>query len=310
VPGPRRVLHLVTNPQINTLADFQELAQWISELDAQIAVFVLPDAALADAAAGVPDLPTLTVSPGPLRCFRPRRGPVFQGQHVAKSVEYRALEAVGIPVPRWQRLLPGKQPELGAFGDYVVTKPDFGARGAEVRIERRAAVSWTPPRTLLAEQFGGPFNPRLAQEFVYTGQWPQSYRVATLFGHALWAMHIQASEARMPLTDRTAFHGQSIVSSGQGCRFRLADDPAVLALAERAHAAFPRVPVLGADILRDAGSGELFVIELNSLGYSWHFTSESGLKFQREFALDLSSQLDGRRKAARVLAQVCSEHAR
>jgi glutathione synthase/RimK-type ligase-like ATP-grasp enzyme len=207
-------------------------------------------------------------------------------------------------------VLPGKRAELDEFGDYVVTKPDFGARGADVRIERRAVVTWTAPRTVLAEQFGGPFNPRLAQELVYTGPWPQSYRVATLFGHALWAIHIQASQARAPLPDRTAFHGQSVVSSGHGCRIGLAHDQAVVALAERAHTAFSHVPVLGVDILRDADTGELFVIELNSLGYSWHFTSESGLKFQRDFAFDLSSQFDGRRKAARVLAQICSEHAR
>jgi hypothetical protein len=310
VSAPSRVLVLVTSPIANSLADFEELAQWIAELDAELAVYVLTDTTGADLTANVPDLPTLTVSPGPLRSLRPRRGAVFQGQHVAKSAEYRALAAVGVPVPRWTRLLPGQPPKLEAFGDYVVTKPDFGARGAEVRIERRADVCWTPPRTQLAEDFGGPFNPRLAQEFVYTGPWPRSYRVATLFGSVLWAMRIETSHERQPLASRADFHGQSVVSSGHGCSFALTDDAAVLALGERAHAAFPRVPVLGADILRDADTGELFVVELNSLGYSWHFSSTSGVKFQAEFAFDLNAQFDGRRKAARILARVCAEHAR
>ena len=309
MPSPRRALNLVSNPAANSLADFQELADWIAALDGDIAVHVLLDEREADRGAGVPDVPTITVSPGPLRRFRPRRGPMFQGQHLTKSAEYRALEALGVPVPRWAHLLPGQPPELSQFGAYVVTKPDYGARGAEIRIERRADARWTPPRTQLVQNFGGPFNPRLAQEFVYTGRWPCSYRVATLFGHALWALRIEADHARQPLLGRTDFHGQSVVSSGRGCSFELAHDSDVIALAERAHAAFPVIPVLGVDVLRDAELGALFVVELNSLGYSWHFSSPSGLKLQAEFDLDLSAQFDGRRKAARILAQVCAAHA-
>ena len=99
--GARRVLLLVSNPGVNSQADFEQLAEWIAALEPELAVFVVNDARAADLAAKVPDLPTLTVSPGPLRSLRPRRGTVLQGQHVAKSVEYRALAAIGVPVPRW-----------------------------------------------------------------------------------------------------------------------------------------------------------------------------------------------------------------
>jgi len=305
----RRVLLLVTNPSANSQADFDELAEWSSEIDPELSVYVVPDARAADLAVNAPDLPTLTVSFGPLKNLRPRRGTVCQGQHVAKSVEYRALSAIGVPVPRWTRLLPGETPALEQFGPYVVTKPEFGARGAEVRIERRAHARWKPPRTQLAEAFGGPFNPRLAQQFVYTGPWPHSYRVTTLFGQVLWSTRVEASHARQPLRERWDFHGQSIVSSGYGCSMSLSDDVAVIALAERASAALPLVPVLGIDILRDADSGELFVSELNSIGYAWHFSSPSGLEFQADFGFDLSAQFDGRRKAARLLAEACAKHA-
>jgi hypothetical protein len=309
VPEPRRVLNLITDPALGTEADFAELALWIAEASAETAVFVLPDAAAADARAQVPELPTLTVSFAPARRLRPRRGPLLQGQHVAKSVEYRALDAIGIPVPRWSRLLPGKRPALEGFGPYVVTKPDFGARGADVRLERREQACWTPPRTALAEQFGGPFNPRVAQEFVYTGAWPRSHRVATLFGRALFSFKVEADHARQPLPDRAGFNGQSIVASGRGCTFELWDDPEILELAERAHAAFPNVPLLGVDILRDAESGQLFVVELNSLGYTWHFSSP-WREPHADFGLGLDAQFNGRRRAAAVLARVCEERAR
>jgi ATP-grasp domain len=310
VPDQRRVLNLVTNPAVNTPADFEELASWVEALDPETAVYLLPDSAAAELEAKVPDLPTLTVSFAPARKLRPRRGPLLMGQHVAKSVEYAALEALGVPVPRWVRLLPAQQPDLSGFAEHVVTKPDFGARGADVRVERRDAVAWTPPRTELAERFGGPFNPRLVQEFVYTGQWPSSHRVATLFGTAVFGLRIEASHTRAALADRRSFHGQSVVSSGRGCSMSLSADPEVIALAERAHAAFPSVPLLGVDILREADTGRLFVIELNSIGYTWHFSSPSGLKLQAEFGLDLNAQLDGRRRAAASLAKACQARAR
>ena len=306
----RRVLILVSSPSVNSEADFAELATWVNELSPETAVFVLPDVRDADCAADVPDLPTVTVSPAPLRRLRPRRGPVLQGQHVAKSEEYRALDAIGVPVPRWTRLLPGRRPRLDDFGPYLVTKPDFGARGAEVRIERRDDAQWKPPRTELSEQFGGPWNPRGAQEFVYTGQWPRIHRVTTLFGTALFAFRVEADHARQPLIDRSAFHGQSVVSSGHGCTFELFAEPDILTLAERAHAAVPNVPLLGIDIVRDADTGKLFVVELNSLGYTWDFSSPTGISLQAEFGFNLEAQLDGRRRAASVLARVCEERCR
>ena len=306
----RRVLILVSSPSVNSEADFAELATWTHELSPETAVFVLPDVRDADRLASVPDLPTVTVSPAPVRRLRPQRGSVLQGQHVAKTEEYRALDAIGVPVPRWARLLPGKRPNLDGFGPYVVTKPDFGARGAEVRIERRDDAQWKPPRTELSEQFGGARNPRVAQEFVYTGPWPRSYRVTTLFGTALFVFRVEADHARQPLVDRSAFHGHSVVSSGHGCTFELFADPEILSLAERAHAAVPNVPLLGVDILRDADTGQLFVVELNGLGYTWDFSSPTGLSLQAQFGFNLEAQFDGRRRAASVLARVCEERCR
>jgi glutathione synthase/RimK-type ligase-like ATP-grasp enzyme len=192
----------------------------------------------------------------------------------------------------------------------VVTKPEFGARGADVRIERRKVAKWTRPRTALSEQFGGPWNPRVAQEFVYTGVWPRSHRVVTLFGSALLAFRVEADHGRQPLPDRGSFHGQSVVSSGQGCTFEAFDDPEIFSLAERAHAAFPRVPLLGVDILRDVDTKQLFVAELNGIGDTWDFSSPSGIQLQRQFSLDFETQFNGRRRAAAVLARVCEAECR
>lgn len=301
-----RLLLLVHEPSVAAASDLEQLAEWVEELDDETRAVVVKDERDGNIRAELPDVPTLTVSFGPLRRLRPPRGPTLQGQLVSKSTEYRVLESMGIPVPRWVRLLPGRAPDLSRLGPYVVTKPDFGARGADVRIERRELVTWTPPRTQLTRLWGGRFNPRLAQDFVYTGPWPKSTRVVTLLGAALFAFELEASHDREPLHGSADFHGQSIVSSGRGCTFKLAIDDEALRLAERAHAAFPRVPLLGFDIVRDAETRQLFVLEANSLGYVWDFSSPSGLGIQAEFGFDLEAQLDGRRRAAARLAEACA----
>ena len=77
----------------------------------------------------------------------------------------------------------------------------------------------------------------------------------------------------------------------------------MVALAMPAVAADAEIGLLGVDVLRDVESEKLFVSEVNSLGYTWHFSSPSGRAYQQQFGLSLESQFDGRRKAARILAE-------
>ena len=65
----------------------------------------------------------------------------------------------------------------------------------------------------------------------------------------------------------------SIVSSGKGSIFSLVDEPELNELARRAHRAFPTIPVLGIDMVRDIETGRLYVIEVNAGGFTWHVSS-------------------------------------
>ena len=60
---------------------------------------------------------------------------------------------------------------------------------------RRDRVRWKPVVTSAA----GPSLRLLVQEFVYTGAWPVSYRVNTLFGRVMYAMMIRGNPARPAL---------------------------------------------------------------------------------------------------------------
>jgi hypothetical protein len=76
-------------------------------------------------------------------------------------------------------------------------------------------------------------------------------------------------------------------------------DAQIIRLGERAARAFPDLPMLGVDILRNALTGELVVTEVNSLGHKWNF----GPEFAATYGVDIARQFDGLRKAAHLLAE-------
>lgn len=305
-------LVIVASPSLGDPVPFMRLGRYVSEADRAIRVHVLIDGPAPAHRLHryllerllVRTRPTLVFSPAPTR-FSPVRGLRFSGARLTKSQQYRRLEECGLPVPRWVLLTPRHHPDLSAFDRFVVVKPDGGRRGAEVRVVRKPRVRWRPVHV-----HGGINTDGLVvQEFIYTGPWPTSFRVSTLFGQALWALRIEADRARPPLPAPDGFdripggRGVSVVSSGRRCTMALCDDADVIRLAERTHAAFPDVPLLGVDIVRRHPDGLLYVLEVNPRGGGWHFGTSRGLRAEREFGFSLETQFDGLRKAARILAQ-------
>lgn len=211
------------------------------------------------------------------------------------------LAKAGIAVPRWVALRENEMPNLAGFGEYVVRKPDYGAKGAEVRIVKRERVRWKRVVTSAA----GPSPTLLVQEFIYTGPWPVSYRVNTLFGRVLYCIRITANRNRPVLRGANDFDFRgsgntvSIVSNVRDSTAEYCDDVEIIRFGEQAARAFPDLPMLGVDILKEAGGGRLFVTEVNALGHNWNFSKE----FRDNFGLDPASQFDGLRKAAYVLAE-------
>ncbi len=251
----------------------------------------------------LPRRPTLTFSPAPTD-MRIWRGRMYKGQRLFKSLQYAALERCSIPVPQWVLFTEGQQPDLGRFDPYLVVKPDRGGLGAEVKIMRKGRVRWHPVTT----EYAGVSEGRIVQTFIYTGPRPVSYRVSTLFGHALYCVRYEASHARPPLAGPQAFDrsldgkGINIVSTSKGCTIAPSADEEVIRFAQRAHQAFPETPVLGVDVIREQPSGRLYILEVNPGGAGWHFAHERGLRAQREFGFSYEQQFDGLRKAARILA--------
>ena len=310
--GRRRIRNLVlVVPRRKSLrglkADFDRIAEHVRATAPDLRAYVVNDHRSAAMKAGLLLRPSFYFSTVATQKIRIPRGSLFTDSFMTKSEEYLALEREGIPVPRWQLLTEHHSPDLDPLGEYVVVKPDCGGRGAEVRIRRSSRVRWKPPineRAQAENRFG-----LIAQQFVYTGKWPVSYRVTTLFGKVLFAFRIEADRSRRPLPGPDRFAGGndgaglSICSSGRGCHVEMCHDSEIISFGELAHRAFPKHPLLGIDVVREETTGKLYVIEVNSCGQVWHFSSELGRGIQQDFNLDFESQFDGIRKAADILIE-------
>ena len=107
-----------------------------------------------------------------------------------------------------------------------------------------------------------------------------------------------------PLENRYGFAGgdRIPVTIGANGSWTLCNDPEILDLARRAHAALPDVPLLGIDIVRDKETGRLYVLETNPGGWTWGLSPATGRTCTISGS-DLARQFDGVRRAARILVE-------
>ena len=284
-------------------SDYETIARQIGERTDDIAVHIVDtkEPQWAEAARVAAD-PTLVVSPMPIKKFTSQRGRVCQGCEYPKTEQYGRLRALGIPVPDWAEIVPGISLDPEEWGPYVVVKPDLGRKGAEIRIKRTGRVAYRAQDDFPDDHPGRKAS-MFAQKFVYTGRWPKNYRIVTLFGTTLMCWLCEADHGYPPLEERYAFGGGgvTIVSNKKTSHYSLADDAEVIALAERTHAAFPEQPLLGTDIVRDAETGEMFVLETNPRGDTWYMSSAAGRMIQDANGVDFAGQFGSLDIAADVL---------
>ena len=280
---------------------FEELARYVREFDPTINPLVIRDRASMEIS--LPRNPTLIFSPALIRHRPPIEGRVFCGCPLSKSQEYIALRKAGIPVPKWTLLSEDNFPDLSGFDDYIVRKPDYGGRGAEVKIVRKSRIRWKSITTSSA----GECSSIVLQKFIYTGPRPVSFRVNTLFGRVLYSERYEARDNRPVWTgpEDLEFGGRSIVASARSSKVALNYEEDIIRFGEQAHSAFPDIPLLGFDIVREVPSGKLFVLEANAVGYVWSF--HTGL--DASFGFSAEEQFDGVRKAAYILAQKTQQFA-
>jgi hypothetical protein len=257
--------------------------------------------------------PTVTVEFSRPKRFHPIRGKRLRQRRKGKIAENLLLQNAGLPVPKFEVISRETVLDPAVWGPYVVVKPDRGMRGAYVWVHRTGRVRYKDPSEL-RKGHPGRSGAMIAEQFIYTGQWPVSHRVLTLFGEPLLSIRFESAHDIPALPASADFKssggGRSIVATRQGCTISLFQDDEMLDLARRVHAVFPEVPLLGQDMVRDATTGKLYVLEVNSFGRTWTLSGRGGPEMQAQFQLDFYKQFDALGTAARVLSDVARRHAR
>ena len=304
--SPTKNLILLNQPGAQDRRDFEEIAVRIAEAAPDIHVQIVQ---MTNGQDGLPETfwrrPAFSVSMLPPRYFRPKRGPLYHGLPIPKLVQMKKFVEAGIPVPAAKRYQLGTGLDPSFWGDHVILKtavPLATSLGDAVflvpvrRVRELAPVLFPPGHRGRAAL--------LVQRFVDTGDYPESYRVLTLFGEPLHSVTYRSKASRPPL-DATGGEACSVASNIEPdftCELTTGED--VLAFARRAAAAMPRVPLQGLDIIRDRHSGKLYVLEANPGGNTWHFSSKLAEEGRKEVSREARiAQLDAWGVAARVLAE-------
>jgi hypothetical protein len=306
--------HLIVGyrPTWQSIEDLNAIAEYVHQLDPSIRTFIVPTTHRNPITRKIAATrPTLIVSNGRIPVFRPLRGRVYQGWPIPKLEEVRRLQLAGLPVPRTEILTPGLKLDPADWGEFVIVKPtDIGtsSHGRGIQMMRTSRVTYTAPKDYPADH-PGRLGPMIVQQYIDTGPRLTTYRVLMFFGEPLYVQLNVGSSGGPPrdADDATIESWTVALQAADTRQAEIVDAPEVVALARQLHAAIPEIPLKGCDVLRDAATGRLYLIELNAGGNTWHFSSSYGAKLREqlgpEFEQRRRMQFDALRTTARVLVE-------
>jgi hypothetical protein len=299
--------------------DLEEIAREVVALRPDIAVHLV---APTDTAAVLPDekwrRPSITICFGTPGKFQPKRGPLFHNHVIDRFVQLKRMREAGIPVPRTETFAFNRVYDPRSWGPFVLIKPvsfKLGSSGHDTHVVRTNRVHLLRPEQFKL-QSDNPSVPlvRTIQPFIDTGDHPSRYRALLLFGEPLYVQLGVLDDARADLnsaSDEELFSSMVDINGGERSYFH-GDYPDIVALAKRIADAFAEIPLLGIDILKDIHTGDLFALEVNAGGNTWHFSSHY-LAHRREkfphLADEMKSQFGAWQAAARSLIRKTEEHA-
>jgi hypothetical protein len=299
-----RNLILVQREGSQDIADFVRIRGIIAERAPDIEVFI----ANAESRCSVTrrhaaNRPTLVFSPTPLFVFKPARGKIYCGHMMTKIEEYRRFKAAGLPVPEAVMLEPSTKLDPVTWGPFTILKPIWASGGRGVTLERTRDVQWVDPISWPKD------NPRhgvqlLAQKFIDTGPYSTKYRVLGMFGRVLYCERQPSLKSGPVLDPNGTGPIDGIIASDAVQRANeLNYEADVLAFAPSAAKAFPEVPVLAIDLIREVKTNKLYILEVNPGGNAWHLSSPIGKRVQARLKIDRYKQFDALTLAADALIE-------
>ena len=316
-------LILVANPNGLDPADLDEIAAKVADEDGRINAFRV---SIDQEATVIDDSywrhPTLVIAfSGGLGKFKPPRGLVLENRPVHKYQQYVQFRLAGINTPLTANFSPAERYLESDWGEFCILKPaDLGkmGKGGLVRLQRTRRLGHFD-RTQYPEDH--PLRTSkllLLQSFIDTGIYAESWRVLTLLGEPLYCFRSASGVERPPLDAPDEVIEKAVIEPkhpegkarvGYTNLRAFIIDQEIMEFARQASRAFPRMPLQGCDIIREASTGKLYILEVNPGGNTWHFSSPLFVNQRTKLGGKdaFTKQLDAFSVAARVLARRTAE---
>jgi hypothetical protein len=264
--------------------DFVQIAKQMQKIDPSIAVMMFSDFANLELAPPIfrhlPLLYVYMVNPPPENIFHPY--PKVWVKNLNKLEEYEHFKVHQLPCLPIEKFEWGMSLDKKNYGDWVVIKPqNLQSSGLDINMIPTEALPKLKlsdfPEKHLIHQDG-----YFVQKFVRTGECPIFYRVMMFMGSVMLSYRcVQNAGYPNVDTDLKTLLQTSVAGNLRGNRrIDLVKDEAVNALAVKVAESLPQMPLLGVDIMPDAETGELIVIETNSGGNTWAFSNQPSLNLR------------------------------
>jgi hypothetical protein len=214
--------------------------------------------------------PTLMFSPVPLELRSNLRGYRMFAQHLSKLDEMRVLGSMGFPVPRTIELTRGTVLDEREWGPLVVVKPISGRGGDSVRLLKTEDVSRQIRTGSVLSESGSPL---LVQQWINTGPCISGYRAMTVLDKVVYIVNTTVLEASDFSPAVIGGAGLNVAYVRRPRQKQLVKEWDVHQLAARICRNLDFTTTFGLDILREAGTDQLYVIEMNSGFPTWQLSS-------------------------------------
>lgn len=252
--------------------------------------------------------PSITVSFAAPGQFVAPRGPLLANRPIHKVDQFKALSAAGISTPLTKRFIFGEALNEAIWGPLVILKPaDFSmtSSGTDLYLFRTSRISEIRPVDVKSRH-QKISNDMILQQFINTGDYFSVYRSLTLFGEVLYQNLAVAPEPHPPLDSSDEIIESILPEPDRSKTIPLINfESDVMNFAKCVATAFPDVPLLGCDILREKASGKLYALEVNAGGNVWHFSSPRTQKWRRvDRVMEYVKAFDSFNVAAQVLIRV------
>ena len=287
--------------------DFEEISAKVFALDSDITIYSLATGSTDQLPEAAWQRPTLTVALNSEFNLKIKRGPVLKNHQMSKLAQHKFFLEANLPTPPTLPFKFGMRLDPIMFGDFVIIKPmslKLGSQGRGVQLFRRRRLETMrsadfPSGHIIHKDREG----YLVQKFIDTGEFVSYNRVSTFFSEPMYSYFSGSKSPRGSLDSPDGvIETLPITNNSSSFRERkLQAEEDVVAFARRVHEAFPNIPLLGTDILREHGTGKLFVIECNPGGNTWHFSSKMNLPLRLKMG---GASLVGQKKAHTIARQM------